>query len=94
MTYFNTNNLEGEVLASAEIGAGRQEDRVLELFRQNKDTAMTPETVHQVAFPSSAPLTSARRALSVLAKKGYLVKIPGAHYPGSFGKPIHAWRLK
>lgn len=92
MTYYNTNDMNGEPLRKARGQTVRQEDAVLEYFRKHPDLLLTPEDIQRRVL-SPAPLTSARRAITNLTKEGALLKTT-AQRKGKYGKPVYCWRLK
>lgn len=85
--YHNTNGLEGEELQLAMFKAVTQEQRVLLVFR--KEALLTPEDVHR-HFPAGTPLTSVRRAMSNLTKRGVLRKTI-IRTRGKYNAPVHYW---
>lgn len=80
----------GVDLRQAEDAALRQEGRILKLY-QSMGCAMTPSRVHRHVGGTS-PLTSTRRAITTLERRGWLVKTDETAQ-GPFGRPEHAWRL-
>lgn len=89
--YYNTTNLGEATESQFALQANRQETAVLEFFRRNKSEQFSPEDIH-VAVLSTAPLTSARRAITNLTKHGHLVRCD-ERVDGSFGRPVYLWRL-
>ena len=93
MTYFNTTYLQGEKLAERRRKAGSLEVVILNLFLAHPDRMMTPSEVWRVVGSSKGwPLTSVRRAMTMLTKAGELVKTEQTN-EGSMGAPAHCWRL-
>lgn len=88
-SYFNTTNERGSQLEQSIEKAERQEDIVLELFK--KHIVMSPSQVHHF-FDESTPLTSVRRAITVLADKNQLVKTDQL-VRGVYGKKEHLYKL-
>lgn len=93
MTYFNTNRLEGAELAEAERDTRRQESVVLAFFRARPGQPFTPDQVWANAFTAATPLTSIRRAITVLTNRGVLVKTERMRQ-GRYGKPAHCWKYE
>ena len=91
-TYHNTTELSGDELKQAIDKAVSQDDKVLIYFRNNADKEFTPSEVHKEIFPANVPLTSVRRALSNLTRKGYLEKTDNQK-TGVYGRPEYTWQL-
>jgi hypothetical protein len=92
--YYNTNKIEGKALAEARQRNLSQEDKVLALFMRYPDRDFSPHAVQSYVMPN-APLTSTRRAITNLTKKGYLEKNTTAkRIMGPYGTLVHTWRLK
>jgi hypothetical protein len=92
--YFNTTNLTGHVLKERQFRAGSQTWAILEFFKLFPDKEFTPFQVQGYceAF-SHYPITSIRRAITVLTKLGYLVKTEYFRV-GDYGEKNYCWRLK
>jgi hypothetical protein len=69
-SHFNTTNESGKQLSLLNEIAVNQEEKVLELFTIYKK--LSPSDVHK--YYSQNPITSLRRAISNLTKKGFLIK--------------------
>lgn len=93
LSFFNTIHLSGEELKEARESCSKQEERVLQLFQRYG--AMTPFDVEYFYknFWNHIPITSIRRAMTVLTDKGKLEKL-NEMKEGNYGKPNHKWRLK
>lgn len=87
--YFQTTRLPPEELAKAIAAAADQTERVLAVFRAR--VALTPSQVHGY-LSGNAPITSVRRAITVLTDAGALVKTP-AQLRGPWGAMEHVWQL-
>ncbi len=85
MSYYNTTNLKGQDLFEAIMQANSQEEFVLNLLRKNK--RMTASEIYR-HYPKPAPITSIRRALTDLKKRG-LVRKTNMKKRGIYGKPEH-----
>jgi len=68
-----------------------QEQKILNFFNYNRDAVLTPPQVKD-AVGLTCPLTSVRRALTVLTEKGKLKKTRETG-DGIFGQPNHKWSL-
>lgn len=101
--FFNTINASQQELPLFEAKAEKQEALVLSIFQEKKGHWMTPPYVHAIVKAKTGkdvPLTSVRRAISVLTKgdkdKGIeptLIKSGLAVSKGLYGVPNHAWTL-
>lgn len=87
--YFSTTRLPPEELAQAIAAAADQTERVLAVFRAR--VALTPSQAHGY-MPGNAPITSIRRAISVLTDAGALVKTD-RYLVGPHGAKEHVWAL-
>lgn len=90
--FFNTIELTGRQLAEAKVRAGTQNEKVLRYFMGKAGVPLGPSDVWRELFNEKIPLTSVRRAMTVLADKGNLEKLP-LQGQGAFGAPEHKWRL-
>lgn len=72
--FFNTTHLSGESLIAAKKKCNAQESRILEMMIEG--THYTPFDIHRAYndFYPNTPITSIRRAITCLTKKGYLKK--------------------
>lgn len=73
------------------VQARRQDDQVLDWWRQHPTHIYTAEEVHKYMNPNW-PLGSTRRALSNLKERGHLERLSRT-VPGSLGHPAHLYRL-
>jgi len=96
LDFYNTTNLTGEELAQERANCKGQEKDVLDLYHRHNETAASPEDIHQhynyLKGDNRTPLTSIRRAITTLTKKGLLVKTD-EHKIGQYGKKIYLWRV-
>jgi hypothetical protein len=74
-----------------EVVAQTQEQLVLAFFQSHPDQSFSPEQIRESVLPS-APLTSARRAITNLTTSGELVRTEGITV-GNYGRPVGMWRL-
>lgn len=87
--FYNTIHLAGSELSEATGQADIQNDRVLKIF----DRPMTPFEVldeYEKLYPS-CPLTSIRRSITTLTKRGLLEKTDKMKTE-VYGKVNHYWR--
>jgi len=93
-TYYNNTGLSGEELDAAMLQAGRQDRAVLHLMH-TASGAMSPsyvwqELIRRDEIDSLTPLTSIRRSITNLTRKGLLVKTEEKTI-GLFGRPEFLW---
>ncbi len=69
-----------------------QDVAVLTFFRLRPWESFSPSQIHGVVG-KGAPVTSIRRAMTNLTKKGCLVKLKDKR-TGPFGRPEHLWILR
>ena len=91
--YYNTTNKTGSELTASKEKAVYQKDIVLAIFKKFKQQ-FAPHQVHNL-YPDSykVPLTSIRRAMSVLTRRGDLEKTD-KKVVGPYAEPVHLWKLK
>jgi hypothetical protein len=93
-SYFNTNQENGEVLKESRNSANRQENLIYAFFQKNFREAFSPEDIYLKVYNESVvPLTSVRRAITNLTKKGKLFKT-NIQVQGMYGKKISLWKLQ
>lgn len=92
LSFFNTIDLHGPELATAQKVASTQEDKVLKVFQEAKYKTFTPAEVH-IALGQQFLLTSVRRSISNLTKKGFLEQTEEMR-PGNWNLPNRCWKLK
>jgi hypothetical protein len=88
--FFNTTHEGGELLGRYQAKAADQELIILE-FYQFVGLA-TPSEAHEQCFGDKTPITSTRRAISNLTKKGRLRKTPDKRI-GPYGRPEYIWSV-
>jgi hypothetical protein len=92
--YFNTTGMEGDDLKKVTRKATKQSDIIFDYFKKNRRQAISPTEIWRNCFDvDSVPLTSIRRAISVLTRKGKLIKT-NIQCQGMFGRPEYKWRYK
>ena len=90
--YFNTTNEEGDILKEHGLKANKQAVKILKFFKQKKDKFTPSQIWREVFNPDETPLTSIRRAITVLTNKGVLEKTE-EKVEGIYGRPEHKWEL-
>ena len=91
-SFHNTTHETSPVLERSESKAQKQEDIILDHFKQGGEH--TPDEVLMACFAETmTPITSIRRGISNLTAAGHLEKT-SKQRPGMFGKLTYVWRLK
>ena len=90
MTYYNTNNEEGQDLLRSRMNTQKQEDVIYLLFDDN-NVHLSPDMIKTLLI-QDYPITSIRRALTNLTNKG-LLKKTNEMVMGKYGKKTHTWKL-
>lgn len=90
MSYYNTTNLEGDALSEAVAATRTQEEQVLEVFQKHEGELLTPWDVQEEL--SFSPITSIRRAITDLTRKGELEKTDQKR-KGAYETMNYTWRL-
>lgn len=90
-SYFNTTNETGETLKEYEEKCRGQEAIVLEFFKSRTGFRYTPFDVLNLRFDSNTPITSVRRAITNLTKRGLLVKTE-KKVKAQYGKENYLWQ--
>lgn len=90
-TYFNTTHESGTALKRSRKSCGEQETLIAEMFRERG--RLSPSQAHRLYPDQKTPLTSIRRAISVLTGKGLLQKTD-EQVTGVYGKSEYVWKYK
>ena len=92
--YFNTTSLKGDDLKTSEGKAFNQTSVVYELFKRygQMSPSQCLDRYIETTRLTPPPITSIRRAISVLTEAGSLEKTDKM-IMGSYGKPEHIWQL-
>ena len=90
--YYNTPKLTGYELQTEEQHASNQEEIIMQLFKENPSLDFTPDEVWRTLGLFNTPITSIRRAITNLTKKGKLMKT-NVQRTGGYGKKNFTWRL-
>jgi DNA-binding response OmpR family regulator len=93
MTYFNTNKESGATLAASKTKAKGQEGKILAYFREHPGRRFSPSQIQKEVLPN-APLTSIRRAITVLTEKRSKLEKTNMQVMGIYGKKEYCWTLK
>lgn len=88
--FFNTTHLAGGELAQRRRKAATQEDAVLALYRVHE--RLGPSQACEMLAYTDWPITSIRRAVNSLTKRGDLVKL-SMYRMGPKGAREHLWAL-
>tara|TARA_R110000744_G_scaffold377712_1_gene492993 strand:- start:21 stop:308 length:288 start_codon:yes stop_codon:yes gene_type:complete len=94
MNYFNTNCETGTTLGNSIKKVTGQDKTITALFNSRPLSMYTADEVLKYSrLPNRTPLTSVRRSLTVLTKKGALIKTD-TQKMGSYGKMCYCYMLK
>jgi hypothetical protein len=91
MTYYNTNKETGKTLAVSKVKAATQDEVILALFTDNPDRLYNGDDVHRITR-LNCPITSVRRSITGLYKKGKIINTEVMRY-GGYGKETHCYTL-
>ena len=96
--FFNTVGLTGKDLKDAEIQAGSQEVKILDLMKTLPYLKLTKYEIKTLLvslgqIKENTPESSISRALTELYKKGQVIKLEEMRQ-GGLGKPNHLWIMK
>lgn len=88
--FFNTINLSGNELKVKEEKCNQQEQRILDIMKVGQPvTPLEVSLFYDKLYPP-APITSIRRAMTCLTKKGYLRKLDEMKIE-AYGSKNHYW---
>lgn len=90
-SFHNTIN-EKDNLSLFETQATKQESIILDWFKRNPEEYATPFDIWDRIFGEDTPVTSVRRAMSNLSKKGLLFKT-STQKVERYGKRNYCWKL-
>lgn len=90
--FYNTIGLKGQELRKANVKALTQEELIYKVFSSNPKESFTPAEIHKAIGEITCPLTSVRRAITNLTKKGKLTQTENQRQ-GIYGKPNNCWTL-
>lgn len=97
MTYYNTLGKSGSDLYASVQMSKSQEELILDFFKNNPGSLFTPPDVRDAIWPPvegvrRPPITSIRRAITSMTKKGELTKT-SVQIMGPEGEKNHCWKL-
>ncbi len=88
-TFYNTTHLQGKELIKETKNALTQEQFILKLFKKHKKLSASQAWRY---FKTRTPLTSVRRAITNLLKKGFISKTDN-YTIGYFGKKETIYKI-
>ena len=94
-SFYNTINLEARELSEAQQNALTQEQRILRFAIRfhGQNSSFAPSAIARSVFEGEGvPITSVRRAMTSLTKRGDLLK-SAMMIVGPYGKPEHLWTV-
>ena len=89
--YYNTTKAQGAELKAFTMQAKSQDMAILNVFQQINEP-LAPSDVFKLAFTNDTPITSVRRGIRTLTRKGALVKTSDTQQ-SPYGRPEHFWDL-
>ena len=97
MSYHNTTNQTGEQLDIFSVAAKSQDEIVLQRFKGGSKM-FSPSAIHhfliaEQRIAKNTPITSIRRSITNLTKKGKLIKTK-EQTMSLYGRPEYVWKLK
>lgn len=93
-SYHNTVPESGETLQVYKDKAATQDKRVLDFFKSNSRAMLSPSEILYLVFEGEGvPLTSVRRAISNLDKKGLIFRTK-LTIEGQYGRQEGTWMYK
>lgn len=87
-SYFNTTPVGQEILNQCKAGSLKQEEAI-EMFYKATEKQLTPSDILYL-YPNNVPITSIRRAITQLTKKGILTMCESTK-ESEWGRPEHFW---
>tara|TARA_R110002153_G_scaffold189041_4_gene341899 strand:+ start:8249 stop:8560 length:312 start_codon:yes stop_codon:yes gene_type:complete len=87
-SYFHTTPMGEELKIKCELNAINQENGIELIYRGTRQI-LTPSDVLDL-YPSKVPITSIRRAITQLTKKGILIQ-SNMTKESEWGRPEHYW---
>lgn len=92
MTYFNTTNESGATLVKNEVAAKTQNQLIFEFYQRHRGVPFSPSQVQAALLMYDTPITSIRRAITVLTNEDKLIKT-SIKTKGMYGRDEYCWRL-
>ena len=92
--YYNTNNESGLDLRESWTSNAKQDELILRIFMLQPNESFTPDEIEEACQRCNrdSPITSIRRAISTLTKRGNLAKTSELR-EGKYGKKTHSWKF-
>lgn len=95
INHHNTTNESGQLLIDFNMKAQRQEDIILHYTKKGDEiypSQLRRQLIERSKIPAKTPITSIRRAITNLTKKGFFEKMP-CHLKktGEYGRPETIW---
>ena len=92
--YYNTNNESGLDLRESWTSNAKQDELILRIFMLQPNESFTPDEIEEACQRCNRdwPITSIRRAISTLTKRGNLAKTSELR-EGKYGKKTHSWKF-
>lgn len=92
--YFNTTQLNGEEIKEAKRKATKQDEKILEQFRNNPETIYFASTLWLNLFDTyNTPLTSIRRSINTLYNKGLIEREEEKAKCPMYDKKVYQYKL-
>lgn len=88
-SFYNTTGERGQQLLDFDRQARGQERLIFGFFRSRPGQPFSPSQVQTALLPET-PLTSIRRAMTNLTKRGFLLKTD-RKVIGAYARPEHLW---
>ena len=90
--FYNTIHQTGDQLDLFKKNNVKQDDKIYTFFTENPDKTFTPFEVQNEMKMRNVPITSIRRAMNSLTRKGMLIKTDEQRL-GEYGKVNYCWKL-
>jgi len=93
--YFNTTQLKSTELKEAKMKATKQDEKILQQFKENPETSYFASTLWMNLFDvDNTPLTSIRRSINTLYNKGKIERLEEKADCPMYGKKVFQYKLK
>ena len=89
--FYNTINEDGDELSKSKKQSLKQEAIIYSIFDDNENRSFTPFEILEIGKFWNTPITSIRRAINTLTKKGFIVKTDEKR-KGAYGKANYCWK--
>ena len=91
MGFHNTTHETGQQLIKFEKQTEGQDKVILDFFKKHEAFSFTPCECQSFIQLTGVPITSIRRSISDLTKKGLLIKTNKKKI-GTYGRPNYTWK--